>query len=1018
VSCHTTVEQAFAAALPGELAAHAGELATLIGLAPDAIAARLAERPVLVAALVGLVGRPLEVAGQPLQVVTGYVGTLQQITISGGYVDRIVGTAINFQIPPAPRVIDPAAAQELLAALPRETLAPVAPLPELHRMPFARNPHFVGRDADLLFLACALKGEGAGAAIGSAAATTGLGGVGKTNLATEFAHRYGQFFAGGVFWLSFADPASVSLEIAACGVALDLPGFADLKLEDQAARVRAAWAQAVPRLLIFDNCDETEPGRAEALIQQWRPTTGGCRVLITSRRGVWSTNLGLATLPLGVLRPEESLALLRKHRPDLAADDPALAAIAAELGDLPLALYLAGSYLETYRDSAEFGDPAALLAELCDTRLLGHEALQGVDSTPSPTNHELHVARTFALSYERLVADDPTDAQALRLLARTAYLAPGAIVQRNLALATLELAAEDRAGRRQAERGLRELLGLGLIEREGEDGLRMHRLVGAYVRQVSDDAAAQGAVEQAVIAVAGGLVDAPTLTPIAAFLPVLRGVTDAALPREDADAAMLCISLGRHLDRMGAYATAQPYLERALAMSERVLGSDHPQTATSLNNLAALFRAQGSYDAARPLLERALAISERVLGSDHPQTATSLNNLAGLHYDQGSYDAARPLLERALAMSERVLGPDHPQTATSLNNLAALHHAQGSYDAARPLYARALALRERVLGPDHPDTATSLNNLAALHHAQGSYDAARPLFARALAMSERVLGPDHPQTAGSLNNLAGLLKDQGSYDAARPLYERALAISERVLGPDHPQTAASLNNLAGLLKDQGSYDAARPLYERALAISERVLGPDHPDTATSLNNLAALFRAQGNYEAARPLYDRALDISERVLGPEHPDTATSLNNLAVNAYYQGDLPAAERLMIQALRIRTARLGPDHPDTQGSRQSLDAIQQRLASASPQPPSDPTEALAPLLAAIAAIADGNEEQRPAVEQSLAQLEDQGWMLRGPVARICQGERDRDALVEGLDVQETLLVERILELIHRTK
>jgi len=239
-----------------------------------------------------------------------------------------------------------------------------------------------------------------------------------------------------------------------------------------------------------------------------------------------------------------------------------------------------------------------------------------------------------------------------------------------------------------------------------------------------------------------------------------------------------------------------------------------------------------------------------------------------------------------------------------------------------------------------------------------------------------------------------------------------------VLGPDHPQTAASLNNLAGLLKDQGSYDAARPLYERALAISERVLGPDHPDTATSLNNLAALFRAQGNYEAARPLYDRALDISERVLGPEHPDTATSLNNLAVNAYYQGDLPAAERLMIQALRIRTARLGPDHPDTQGSRQSLDAIQQRLASASPQPPSDPTEALAPLLAAIAAIADGNEEQRPAVEQSLAQLEDQGWMLRGPVARICQGERDRDALVEGLDVQETLLVERILELIHRTK
>jgi len=169
---------------------------------------------------------------------------------------------------------------------------------------------------------------------------------------------------------------------------------------------------------------------------------------------------------------------------------------------------------------------------------------------------------------------------------------------------------------------------------------------------------------------------------------------------------------------------------------------------------------------------------------------------------------------------------------------------------------------------------------------------------------------------------------------------------------------------------------------------------------------------------APPLYTRALALRERVLGPDHPDTATSLNNLAINHYYQDDLPAAERLMIQALHVRTARLGPDHPDTQGSRQSLAVIQQRLAGASPQPPSGPTEALAPLIAAIAAIAAGDEEQRPAVEQSLAELEGQGWMLRGPVARIWQGERDHDTLVEGLDAQDTLLVERILALIDKAQ
>ncbi|WP_129678301.1 tetratricopeptide repeat protein [Candidatus Chloroploca sp. Khr17] len=871
---------ALAAALPAELAAYADELAALLHLRPEDLAARLAARPVLAAALVSLVGQPLEVDGQPLQIITGAVGTLQQVTITGGFVERIIGQLITIQLPPAPRVIDPAAAQELLAALPLATLAPVAPLPELHRMPFARNPHFVGRTADMLALARALKGEGGTAALGSAAATTGLGGIGKTNLATEFAHRYGQFFAGGVFWLSFADPANIPLEVAACGMALDLPSFADLALDDQVQRVLSVWAQPMPRLLIFDNCDETEPGRAEALIQQWRPTTGGCRVLITSRRGVWSTSLGVTTLPLGVLSRTESIALLRKHRPELAVDDPALAAIAAELGDLPLALHLAGSYLETYADSPAFGDPATFLSELRAARLLDHEALQGIDSTPSPTNHALHVARTFALSYERLLADDPTDAQALRLLARTAHLAPGNRVPRDLALATLGLAAEDRLGQRHAERGLRELLSLGLIERDGSDALRMHRLVGAYVRQVSDDRDAQADVERVVIREAENLVDAPTLPPLTAFLPVLRGVTDAALGREDEQAAVLCGRLVRHLDRLGSYALAQPYATRALDINERVVGGEHPESAISLSNLASLLRATGNYADARPILERALAIFETALGTAHPATAYSLNNLAELFRATGDYDAAQSLYTRALAINESVLGPDHPQTAHSLNNLALLLEHQGDYAAARLILERALAITERVLGPDHPDTALSLNNLALLLERQGDYAAARPLYARALAITEHVLGPDHPDTATSLSNLASLLHSQGDYAAAYPLYARALAITEHVLGPDHPQTALSLNNLASLLDSQGDYAAAYPLYARALAIREHMLGPDHPDTALSLNNLAVNYAYQDNFQTAEHLMRRALEINEACLGPDHPNTQQSRQSLA------------------------------------------------------------------------------------------------------------------------------------------
>ena len=239
----------------------------------------------------------------------------------------------------------------------------------------------------------------------------------------------------------------------------------------------------------------------------------------------------------------------------------------------------------------------------------------------------------------------------------------------------------------------------------------------------------------------------------------------------------------------------------------------------------------GEYKQALSPLRSALAIREQALGPDHPDTAQSLNNLAALYYAQGRYAEAEPLYRRALAIREQALGPDHPDTAQSLNNLAALYYAQGRYAEAEPLYRRALAIREQALGPDHPDTAQSLNNLAALYYAQGRYAEAEPLYRRALAIWEQALGPDHPDTATSLNNLAGLYDAQGRYAEAEPLYQRALAIREQALGPDHPDTATSLNNLAGLYDTQGRYAEAEPLYRRALAIREQALGPDHPDTA-------------------------------------------------------------------------------------------------------------------------------------------------------------------------------------------
>ena len=186
------------------------------------------------------------------------------------------------------------------------------------------------------------------------------------------------------------------------------------------------------------------------------------------------------------------------------------------------------------------------------------------------------------------------------------------------------------------------------------------------------------------------------------------------------------------LYQQGKYKDAISLAQKALAIREKVLGSEHPDVATSLNNLALLYQVQGNYSEAEPLYQRSLAIREKVLGSEHPSVATSLNNLAALYGAQGNYSEAEPLYQRSLAIREKVLGSEHPSVATSLNNLAALYEDQGNYSEAEPLYQRSLAIWEKVLGSEHPDVATSLNNLAALYKAQGNYSEAETIISTLL----------------------------------------------------------------------------------------------------------------------------------------------------------------------------------------------------------------------------------------------------------------------------------------------
>ena len=700
--------------------------------------------------------------------------------------------------PPDPQLVD--AILTKFAELPLTSLPPRAPaLPDGSDRLFDANPLFVGRSAELLALANALKGQTT-LVVHQTAAATGMGGIGKTQLAVEFAHRYGPYFAGGVFWLSFATPDAIEAEVAVCGAAMpEMPdSYRDLDLPTQVALVQQAWQRPIPRLLIFDSCEH------EALLVRWRPTSGGCRILLTSRRQVWDLSLNVQSLALHKLQSAESIELLRKFRPDVSALGPVLKDIAHELGDLPLALHLAGSYL---KDRMRAITPERYLEQLRAPALLDHISLHW--KTLLPADYVPNVVRTFALSYDQLGSDHPIDLMAQRLLACAACFAPGESLPWVLLAASL--AAGDEEQNALAVDALNRLLALGLVEEVDLDAIRIHRLIALYVTHTAPDQMidAQRAVEAALAEAAEQVNLAGLPGRLLSWQLHLRHITDKAIVRSSELAALLCNELGYHLDSIGDLRGAKDYFEHALAIRRKLLSDEHPATATSLNNLGNVLRVIGDLKGAREYIEQALAIRRKLLGDEHPATANSLNNLGYVLRDLGDLKGAKDYIEQALVINRKLLGDEHPYTAGNLNNLGSVLRAMGDLKGAKDYIEQALVINRKLLGDEHPDTASNLNNLGSVLRAMGDLKGAKDYIEQALAIRRKLLGDEHPTTAGSLNNLGSVLQDMGDLKGAKDYIEQALAIRRKLLGDEHPTTALSLNNLGSVLQDMGDLAAIR-----------------------------------------------------------------------------------------------------------------------------------------------------------------------------------------------------------------
>ncbi|MCC8251023.1 FxSxx-COOH system tetratricopeptide repeat protein [Saccharothrix luteola] len=645
----------------------------------------------------------------------------------------------------AAAVSSPAEAETAVYQALTELRRPRGRSPRVWSVP-ARLARFTGRERLLDDLRAALSSRTPAVV----QAVHGMGGVGKTTAALEYAHRHADEY-DIAWWVPSGAPELIPDRLAELARALRLADGADTAAVAVARllgelRTRDRW------LIVFDNAEDP------AALTEHLPTGPG-HVVITSRNPDWTD----IAHPLGVAEftRAESVRLLRDRAPRLTGPDADR--IAEALGDLPLAVDQAAALLadttltaETYLD---------LLAERA------HDLLaQGRASTPA----------SWTVALDRLAADDPA---ALQLLALIAWLAPEPVPSTliadhhevlpdplaSVAADPLALAATLATIRRRA------------MARVSPDSVHLHRVPAALLRARAEPGLATAAFQVVYEAVPAKSADDPSVWP--AWRQLLSHVLVVVGPARDLGVATgrtmrLVWQAAVYLRGQGEARRALPLFERTHRIARSAYGDDDQVTLAAVGNLAACAFDLGEHRRARELQEAALARSRVVLGEDHPQTLTFLNDLAATSWSMGEVEHARELGEEVLGRRKRVQGEDDFGTLAAAANLAGFLTATGEVEAGLALHEETLARLRGLLGDDHPSTLESAVNLASELYTLREFERARELYEDSVARMRRVLGESHPRTSATVVHLVGVLIALGEIERARAWWDE-FGLSER-----------------------------------------------------------------------------------------------------------------------------------------------------------------------------------------------------------------------------------------------
>ncbi|KAF2818537.1 TPR-like protein [Ophiobolus disseminans] len=749
-------------------------------------------------------------------------------------------------------------------------------------VPFAPDPDFVDRPTILAWVRDKCAGAGARAAL------VGLGGVGKSQLALQYAHSVRdaspQTF---VFWVHASTRARFEEAYRDIADQLQLPGRS--KPKANVLRLVSEWLREEANgwwVMVLDNVDDVEtffPARkqqrneadadAQTPLATYLPQSRNGAILVTSRSKDAAVRLvGGYNMTKEVLAMDEGegLQLLCNKLRDPPLEGSAVELLQA-LDCIPLAVSQAAAYINrrAHMTAARYLDEYWKNNKKRESLLNWDAGELRRDKSASNS-----VVATWQMSFEQIQQERQSAAELLSLMS---FFNPQGIPESTLRTYSTGKAEANAAGEQEDanavfDEDLDTLQAYSLVSiTANNDTCEMHALVQFCTRIWLSSLRNAAQWEQEFVALiarelpSGEYENWPKCQQLLPHAEPLFESEPAAEKSVEAWAQVLT-NAAWYLCQRGNYERAELIARKAFATTERLYGINNEVTLRRMNNLANILRNRGKYEDAELLHRQALEEREKKFGLDGRSTITSVNNLANALQFQGKYEEAEQLYRRALLWCEVTLGPRHRITLTSMSNLAVVLRTQNLYSESESMHQRALEGRESSLGRLHIDTLTSINNLAVVTQYQGNYKEAEKLYRKSLAAKVHTLGAHHPDVLTSVNSLATVLQLQGTFEEAEKLYRQALKGREKEIGIHHPDTLLSMGHLTSVLQHLGKYEEAEKLNRRALEGFEKELGVRHPHTLMNVSSLASVLQAQGKYEEAEKLNRRALEGREKELG--------------------------------------------------------------------------------------------------------------------------------------------------------